>query len=200
MPALEPELQRLYAILRDHPEGLREYELLALVRGDGPLRGLDELALFRVHFLLFHHLHRLRVALERAGSGSLEIHCLRVRLLPLQAGAPNPEALPAAPDPLAAYYLELGNLSRTTREEVQDLLRWFWRRYSVHGREGEALEVLGLSAGSSPAEIRRRYRSLVRAHHPDRGGDGESFRRVVEAMQVLRALSPEEASPHAVDP
>jgi len=187
MPALDPELQRRYALLRDHPEGLREYDLLARLRGDGPLRGLDELALFRVHFLLFHHLHRLRIALERAGSGSLEIHCLRVRLLPLQGAAPNPEALPAAPDPLATYYLELENLSRATREDVQELLRWFWRRYRLHGREAEALEVLGLPAGSSAVEIHRRYRSLVRTHHPDRGGDAEQFRRVAEAMAVLRA-------------
>lgn len=186
--ALDPELRRLYAVLREHPGGLREYELLERLRGDGPVRGLDELGLFRVHFLLFHHLHRLRASLRAAGQGDLEVHCLGIRLLPLQGGPPNPGNLPDTPDPLAAYYLDLGNLSRTTREDVQELLRWFWRRYRVHGRRDEALEALGLDPGATPGQIRRRYRTLVLAHHPDRGGDAEIFRQVVGAMEVLRLL------------
>lgn len=187
-PALDPELRRLHAVLREHPGGVREYELLERLRGDGPVRGLDELGLFRVHFLLFHHLYRLRASLRAAGRGDLEIHCLRIRLLPLQGGPSNPERLPDTPDPLAAYYLDLGNLSRASREDVQELLRWFWRRYRVHGRRGEALEVLGLDEGATPGQVRRRYRTLVLEHHPDRGGDAETFRQVVGAMEVLRLL------------
>ncbi len=189
--ALDPELLRLYSVLRERPEGVREYELLTALRGDAPVRGLDPLELFRVHFLLFHHLYRLRASLETAGLGSLEIHCLRIRTLPLQGPAPNPENLPRAPDPLAEYYLDLENLSRTTREDVEEMLRWFWRRYRAQGHEQEALEVLGLSSGATAGEVRRRYRTLVLRHHPDRGGDPETFRQVVEAMEVLRlATSP----------
>ncbi len=185
---LDPELRRLYRVLREHPEGLREYDLLERLRGSSPLRGLDELGLFRVHFLLFHHLYRLRKALETAGRGSLEIHCLRIRLVPLQGAPENPEALPLAPDPLAEYYLDLENLRRTSREDVREMLRWFWRRFRVHGRRDEALAVLGLGPGATPAQIRRRYRELVLEHHPDRGGDADRFRRIAEAMEVLRLL------------
>ncbi len=185
---LDPELRRLYRVLQEHPDGLREYDLLERLRGSSPLRGLDELGLFRVHFLLFHHLYRLRRALERAGRGSLEIHCLRIRLVPLQGAPENPEALPLAPDPLADYYLDLENLRRTTREDVREMLRWFWRRFRVHGRREEALAVLGLGPGASPGQIRRRYRELALEHHPDRGGDADRFRRIAEAMEVLRLL------------
>lgn len=185
---LEPELRRLYEILRAHPEGVQEYEILEALRGSLPLRGLDELGLFQVHFLLFHHLYRLKHRLETQGMGSLEIHCLKVRWLPLQDAPPNPEALPQAPDPLAEYYLDADNLTRTTREDVQELLQWFWRRYRVYGRREEALEVLGLPPGATPSETRHRFRELARRHHPDRGGDASAFQKVAEAMEVLRLL------------
>ena len=187
---LDPELKRLRAILADHPGGLREYDILQILRGEQPLRGLDELGLFRIHFLLFHHLYRLRIALEARGLGSVEIHCLKTRLVPAPPSAPNDAHLPLAPDPLAEYYLDLGNLERTTREEVQDLMRWFWRAYRVHGRREEALSTLGLGVKATWLEIRRRYRELVRSHHPDRGGDPDPFLRVTEAMEILRALEP----------
>ena len=186
---LDPELRRLFSILREHPEGLREYDLLEILRGDRPLRGLDSLEVFRVHFLLFHHLHRLRQALQTLGLGTLEIHCLRVRLAPLESPAPNREQLPRPPDPLEGYYLDLENMARTTREDVQEMLRWFWRRYRVHGRREEAMAALGLGPETSLPDARRRYRALVREHHPDRGGDAAAFRKVVEAMEVLRLLS-----------
>ncbi len=183
---LDPELRRLYLLLRQHPDGLREYDVLEILRGTGPVRGLDELELFRVHFLLFHQLHRLRQQLQEAGLGTVEVDCLRIRLVPLQGAAPNPASLPSAPDPLAAYYLDLANLDNTSQEDVRDMLRWFWKRYRAHGRREEALDALGLPAQASATEIRARYRELVLAHHPDRGGCAEEFLQVVEAMEVLR--------------
>jgi DnaJ-domain-containing protein 1 len=185
---LEPELWRIFGILREHPEGISEYDLLALLRGDGPVRGLDGLELFRVHFLLFHHLHRLRRSLERQSIGTLEVHCLRIRLGAPASARHNADNLPLGPDPLADYYIDLENLRRTSKEDVEELLRSFWRRYRVYGREEEALALLGLGVKATPAEVRRRYRELALRHHPDRGGDPEHFSRLREAMEVLRAL------------
>jgi hypothetical protein len=187
-PRLDAELIRLYEILLARPEGLSEYELLGVLRGEGPLRGLDTLELFRVHFLLFHHLYRLRAYLEREELGTLEIHCLGLRLLPRVGPCANPDRLPLGPDPLAEYYLDLDNLSQTTGEDVEELLRTFWKRYRVYGRKEEALAVLGLGPKATGLEIRRRYRELSRVHHPDAGGDPEAFHRVSEAMDILRAL------------
>lgn len=183
---LPGDLRRLHEILRRHAQGLREYDLLEILRGKNPLRGLDELQLFQVHFLLFHHLHRLRCALEYQGCGSLEVHCLRIRLAPLHKSPPNPDRLPRAPDPVARYYLDLENLRQATREDVRQLLQWFWKRYRVHGRLEDALAALGLGRKATPREIRTRFRELMRRHHPDRGGDPEHFRRAVDAMEVVR--------------
>ena len=49
----------------------------------------------------------------------------------------------------------------------------------------QALAELGLEAGASPAAIKRAYRRLAKAHHPDLGGDVEAFRRLDAAYRSL---------------
>jgi len=56
--------------------------------------------------------------------------------------------------------------------------------------ETKALDTLGLSANSTAAEIKSRYKELVKKHHPDaNGGDRaseERFRAVIQAYQLLK--------------
>ncbi|MCB9609767.1 MAG: J domain-containing protein [Polyangiaceae bacterium] len=46
-------------------------------------------------------------------------------------------------------------------------------------------DVLGISPGASPQEIKAAYRRKARENHPDRGGDSAKFRAVNEAYQTL---------------
>lgn len=46
-------------------------------------------------------------------------------------------------------------------------------------------EVLDISKSASADEIKKSYRKLSLTHHPDRGGDGEEFKKISEAYQVL---------------
>lgn len=57
-----------------------------------------------------------------------------------------------------------------------------------------ALEVLGLQTTSSVAEVRARWRELVKRLHPDRGGPSEEFIRVQEAYEVLASYAQRKAS------
>lgn len=50
-----------------------------------------------------------------------------------------------------------------------------------------ARSVLGVSAGANEAEIKRAFRILALATHPDRGGDVEAFLRVKRAYDSLMA-------------
>jgi curved DNA-binding protein len=53
----------------------------------------------------------------------------------------------------------------------------------------QAREVLKAPAGASEDELGRAYRAAVKAAHPDRGGDAEALRRVIDAHRVLEAMA-----------
>jgi DnaJ-domain-containing protein 1 len=48
-----------------------------------------------------------------------------------------------------------------------------------------ALALLGLAEGAVPAEIRAAHRRLMRAAHPDRGGDAALAARLNQARDLL---------------
>lgn len=67
-------------------------------------------------------------------------------------------------------------------------------RSSQNGRQAapdrqrdEALAILELSRGAPLAAVKAAHRRLVKRHHPDMGGDAESFRRINDAYQLLIA-------------
>jgi hypothetical protein len=67
-------------------------------------------------------------------------------------------------------------------------------RRSEHSRQAapdrqrvEALDILELSWGAPLAAVKAAHRRLVKRHHPDMGGDAESFRRINDAYQLLIA-------------
>lgn len=175
----------LNEILILHPAGLKEYALVQILKHQGVEPFVrcdlgDELSLFRTHFFLFHHLYRLQAQLRLAQTGDLQIHCLSIVLRPWQEGVSL-----ALHDPLAGYYLDVSRLESTTRAEVKVMLEWFWRRLTLEEGRGGAYAVLGLSAGASVVEIKRRYRELAMQHHPDHGGQAARFREIAEAVDLL---------------
>jgi DnaJ-domain-containing protein 1 len=185
-------LEILVDILRLHPAGLSEYALLQRLREDPRVaferdRLDDPQDLFRTHFLLFHHLYRLREELRAGQAGDLDVHALNIRL---HLDAPRESGALTQPDPLASYYLDLGNLTGVTCAEVERLLGEFWVRYGRHDRRAEALAVLDLPAEADAAAILRQYRRLAMRHHPDRGGDRERLQAINAAMAILVPRKP----------
>lgn len=55
---------------------------------------------------------------------------------------------------------------------------------------GNWWEVLGVSQSSSPDEVRVAYRTLVRQHHPDTGGDAEKFLAIQRAYEAAEKRVP----------
>lgn len=168
------------------PTGVSEYHLLRRLAGEGRREWTadlsDSLTLFQRHFLLFHCLYRLRERLRREGELDLTIHCLCIRLLP---AVTSRRGLPVPYDALAAYYLDIGNLTRTSAQDVAQMLDSFWQRFSATAGRIQALAVLGLDETASYPDIRRRYRKLAMTHHPDRGGDRGKFQQISAAMETL---------------
>ncbi|ALP53074.1 hypothetical protein Tel_07845 [Candidatus Tenderia electrophaga] len=178
---------QVYEILRQHPAGIREYDLMeALERrcvgGFGAAAFADHLSMFQSHFLLFHCLYVLRDRLHEQGNAGLDIHCLCIRL---QAFKPSDGGLPQQHDPLRDYYLDLNNLAHTDAATVERLMSSFWRRIIATDDRRQALQRLGLSDPVEYGEIKSRYRRLVMEHHPDRGGDHGQLQLINDAMRTL---------------
>lgn len=168
--------------------GLTEYELLKELAGVEPFFASpgDNLALFRQHFLLFHCLYRLQAELQQAESASLNLSPLSITLRPYQPGEGRQLS---HPDPLRSYYLDISHLYATSPADVEDLLGQFWSRLAERDTRSEALKILGLCDPIDDESIKQRYRRLVMAHHPDRGGDVARLQLINAAMADLGASS-----------
>lgn len=194
MAANDPigDLQNLHAwlatILRQHPDGLCEFELLKSLQAEFRDIFPEKLfhqshAMFQAHFLLFHALYRLDDELRRSSGDYLEIDVLCIRLNRLTA---DNGSVPVKCDPMRDYYSDLDNLKQISADDVEQLLGAFWVRYYANEQRTEALTVLGLCDPVEMDIITKRYRELAMEHHPDRGGKHGQFQKLQEAISVLR--------------
>jgi len=178
--------QRVLDILQAHPAGLGEYELLKSLQkeqqpGFPSVSLTNDLALFRMHFLLFHLLYHLRDELWKKQTGHLFISPLSIQLQHYQAGTVALNHY----DPLRDYYFDLKPLYETTETEVKSRLNQFWQKFLAQDERQQALHTLALTDPVDYPAIKRRYRELAAQHHPDRGGDKARFQAINQAMQIL---------------
>jgi hypothetical protein len=57
----------------------------------------------------------------------------------------------------------------------------------------DAYAVLGLAPGATRTDVKRAFRALAHATHPDHGGDAGAFRAVQAAYEGLREVVPADA-------
>lgn len=184
--------QTLLEVLRNHPAGLSEYELIQALDDFGQ-PGFDtsalreNLSLFQTHFFLFHSLYRLRDRLWESKEARLDINALCIQLLPVinKEDGEDTRAEISEHDPLREYYLNLENLENTDGEDVIRLLAQFWARFVTDDERNAALKELELQDPVDWATIKEQHRRLVMEHHPDRGGDAERLQAINAAMDIL---------------
>ena len=62
----------------------------------------------------------------------------------------------------------------------------FWQRFATEDEQTAALRTLKLKADASRHDITRSYRELISKHHPDKGGDRDTFINIRQAYEFLR--------------
>jgi len=189
--------QQLLKVLRAHPVGISEYELIQQLAGLGnpqfePLCLRGNLSLFQTHFFLFHSLYRLRDTLSNNNEARLDISALCIQLIPLPANTGNEIA---AYDPLRDYYLDLNNLENTKENEVDALISTFWYRFVRDDDRYAALAELELEDPVDWITIKSQHRRLAMKHHPDRGGNEHRLQAINAAMNVLTRAEPRPKKP-----
>jgi hypothetical protein len=107
-------------------------------------------------------------------------------------GQRAPEWLSEAPLQVVEELLRreerLGQRSRGTRTENHS-----HTNHQSHAKReaasadprADALRLLGLDPGASQLMIKRAYRRLAKAHHPDLGGDAKAFHQLEAAYRLL---------------
>jgi len=181
----------LINLLRQQPEGCKEYDLIKAIEADGGFPELSDdsqLALFQKHFLVKNALFQLQLELWQEEQLYLSISPLLIRIEPPQPGV-GTDGLPGdgAEAAVRSYYLDWNEYHSATAESVDALLTSFWQRYAGYEQRDSALAVLQLPADASLADIRLQYRRLARQHHPDHGGDSDAFIALRQAYETLRA-------------
>ncbi|GAA0694674.1 DNA-J related domain-containing protein [Marinobacterium maritimum] len=186
-----PLIPELLDLLRQNPKGISEFSLMKALERHQAFTGLAEdyqLCLFQKHFMIMHGLYTLQTRLWYEEQLRVEISPLSVRLYTESVEVVVEEAgVPGAGDSLREYYLDWQQLSSTSAEDVQKLLRGFWDQCFDPGARQQALRVLELDEGASQEAIRQRYRQLAARLHPDKGGDSEAFIEVRRAYELLRS-------------
>jgi len=164
--------QQLLEVLRAHPAGLSEFELIQILEALPDTKGgagfkkdclRNNLSLFQTHFFLFNTLYQLRDQLWAEKEARLDIHVLCIQLLPITQS--NSQDL-AEHDPLREYYLDLNNLENTNEAEIDALLTQFWERFLTNDERREALAELELADPVDWQTIKSRHRQLAMQHHP----------------------------------
>ncbi len=60
--------------------------------------------------------------------------------------------------------------------------------------------TLGINKGASQDEIKKAYRKMAMKHHPDRGGDEKTFKKISEAYEILSDPQKKQMVDMGVDP
>lgn len=203
--SLESELFELMdilvVILDECSLGLSEHDLLKRLQNP-PYKLFaaeafrEPLILFQTHFLLFHCLYRLREQYIAQGIGDIEISALLIqkkasRNKHFDSNESDGLKAPSQHDPLAQYYLDWSHFNNTNKDDVESLLNSFWQKMCAPSTCSpsslqESLTVLELDKPIPLADLKVQYRRLAKCHHPDKGGDGEQFKKICQAYQHLK--------------
>ncbi|MGY8870568.1 MAG: DNA-J related domain-containing protein [Pseudomonadales bacterium] len=203
----------ILATLRKYPQGFNEYTLIQAIESAGLFEALDEnldVALFQKHFLTMNALYQLQISLWEEDTLYLEVSALRIHLesASIEVTCTDAAHLNNTPqsilkgviedsskdllpeqsrnEALRAYYLDWSHYNSADEASVKQLLNSFWERFLNPEQRVTALNTLEITDNApSPVTIKQQFRLLAAKHHPDKGGNPDSFIAIREAYEIL---------------
>ncbi|MFY0677190.1 MAG: DnaJ domain-containing protein [Neptuniibacter sp.] len=172
------------------PEGFKEFELMKQLETRNEciksVDGTDELSLFKKHFLIMNALYKLQDFYWEKDKALLHISATRIYLKKTTDGDTSVHlSTDNSNAKLKEYYLEWNNLIEMSQQSVEQLLDEFWIKYYAIDKRSDALNLLGLSAQANHKEIKTKFKNLAARHHPDKGGDADTFIQIRKAYEIL---------------
>ena len=184
-----PLIVPILEILREAEASISEHELLK--RLDATFTGVEglsssvQLGLFQRHFMVMNALYQLQAELLEEGY-ALEISALAIGLRKVCTDDVDNTSL-SIDAGLASYYLDWAHFEGADEASVEKLLTSFWERFYAQDKLQEAYQTLDVTPDAEWPSIKKQYRRLAAALHPDRGGDSAAFMALREAYEVLLA-------------
>ncbi|NKC20544.1 DNA-J related domain-containing protein [Pseudoalteromonas galatheae] len=173
-------------------QSLKVHTIAAALMEQQQLPRLDEdenKNLFKRNFLIMNALYQLQQEVFAEGQ-YLHVEALNIYLSPHSG-----EHQLALDDPLRSYYLDWQHYE-TSGEEVSALLDNFWQRFAFNGARRQIdIKADELNAIKTrwrlPNSYDRRvlsqcWRKLALTHHPDKSGDEETFKRLMNEYEILK--------------
>lgn len=173
-------------------QSLKVHTIAAALMEQQQLPRLDEdenKNLFKRNFLIMNALYQLQLEVFAEGQ-YLHVEALNIYLSPHSG-----EHQLALDDPLRSYYLDWQHYE-TSGEEVSALLDNFWQRFAFNGARRQIdIRADELNAIKTrwrlPNSYDRRvlsqcWRKLALTHHPDKSGDEETFKRLMNEYEILK--------------
>ncbi|TMN40155.1 DNA-J related domain-containing protein [Pseudoalteromonas sp. S2755] len=173
-------------------QSLKVHTIAAALVEQQQLPRLDEdenKNLFKRNFLIMNALYQLQQEVFAEGQ-YLHVEALNIYLSPHLG-----KHQLALDDPLRSYYLDWQHYE-TSGEEVSALLDNFWQRFAFHGarrqidiKADELNEIKTrwrLPNGYDRRMLSQCWRKLALTHHPDKSGDEETFKRLMNEYEILK--------------
>lgn len=186
-----PLIQPILAIIEEHSQGISEYDLLRKLEKADSFIDLGEdpkLVLFRKHFIIMNALYQLQTKLWQEDQIKLSISPISISITTVQTNIENSDSTEIDDNvdaKLASYYLDWNEYDNMSAEDVELLLKGFYKKLHNDEDTKMALEILGVPANSSKSKIKQAYRQRVNHAHPDKGGDTKTFIKLRRAYEHL---------------
>lgn len=169
---------------------LDEYSLIQYLEAQVFFEALKDapatLGLFAKHFVVRRSFYRLRERFFLLGWG-IRFELMHLHFYAVEA-VTTKQVMLASDELIAEFYDDIQTLSQATSESVSRLLADFWVRFEAYQRADTAYGVLGVPVDATWLEIQKAYRLLAAKHHPDKGGDTDTFVAVKAAYDRLKIL------------